>query len=50
MKILLSIAFIFSQFLFAEEELIVTGRINNSDSDLSPIEIFSIDDYQTQYH
>ena len=44
MKILFSIAFIFSQFLFAEEELIVTGSyINNSDSDLSPIEIFSIE-------
>ena len=47
MKILFSIAFIFSQFLFAEEEVIVTGSyINNSDSDLSPIEIFSIDDYR----
>ena len=47
MKILFSIAFIFSQFLFADEELIVTGSyINNSDSDLSPIEIFSIDDYR----
>jgi hypothetical protein len=37
MKILFFITIIFSQFLFAEEEVIVTGSyINISDSDLSP--------------
>ncbi len=46
MKFLFYSLLFFSVFLFAEEEIVVTGSyIKNTDNELSPIETFSRDDY-----
>ena len=46
MKSIFFASLLFLAFLNAEEEIVVTGSyIKNTDSELSPIEVFSKDDY-----